>query len=912
MNKWTIVACSALSIACTRSAQSYDAETHALIAYKAYGQSALSQTGTGSLVARLTLDRLEIPTPFNTYWQAVGSTPGPLAYYDTTSASGFDRDATPRQPDVYEQCQMQHLAPRPPKETGTNWLKDDPMLGADGVTVTFFPIENWLMRGDLREDDLSPLLYNTIASDKCNQPDSDPYGSIVRVFNHFYDPIHDVGNVGAKSVDWALGYVDSFATPPVVNTNRRNHFTYVDARENMWRALTGETGRSSPPYTAAAHADDAQERLYRWATTFRSLGDAIHLLQDGASPQHVRNDIHSPIGTSQEQQAFEKFTNARVLNQTVGDAGPYVKGFFLRSASEKAAAPIVLGNVPYPVPTFATPLHFYTTRLKGDGSNVLPDNRYGMMDYANRSFFTGGTLPGMSGNTFQRPPTPVDATQNYTQSQVPCVLSSAQGNSWRHDLKCTHMMHAVPDSVAPGYVDTLPPVDGAVQFTQPPLAAFSAFTIAACPPSQCRYTVGLEELENMANLAIPRAIGYSAGLINFFFRGSIQIDAPQDGLFALVDHALAHTVDADGYPHCTATVVGNAGEPNFCTANSIYGFTKIRLKIRNNTSAITESGTTTPVIAQSMVTTLAAPGPADPQIVAVARYHRNLCYQTNLQGEAVVNYQGTATENDCAAGNRSKYQEISVSAPAVVTATNLNGASSTPVVFDFSNDPIPINATDLLIQVVYRGQLGNELDGIAVGTIDVSEPTYLTLWNNSDYAGCNGAWVTGNAPGCSYSNGSIGKGISTAYICIGGQSVYSRFSTGGNGNILLGKYVRLAALLDKQSHLFRTNLIVGTESLAVRISRTVTGPSRQALMENETVQNPYVPDLMYTKRGFVGSFRPMPFYLVIGTDPQPANDTGALDVGSLSPQTMGAGVLPDTGGAMNFPNTPPNSVPACQ
>src|SRR5882724_7385876 len=125
MNKWTIVACSALSIACTRSAQSYDAETHALIAYKAYGQSALSQTGTGSLVARLTLDRLEIPTPFNTYWQAVGSTPGPLAYYDTTSASGFDRDATPRQPDVYEQCQMQHLAPRPPKETGTNWLKDD-------------------------------------------------------------------------------------------------------------------------------------------------------------------------------------------------------------------------------------------------------------------------------------------------------------------------------------------------------------------------------------------------------------------------------------------------------------------------------------------------------------------------------------------------------------------------------------------------------------------------------------------------------------------------------------------------------------------------------------------------------------------------------------------------------------------
>jgi hypothetical protein len=904
-NKWTAVCFGLTILASAQPAIAYDAETHALIAYRAYGRSALSQTGAGSLVTTLGLDRLDIPTPFNTYWQAVGSTPGPLSYYDTTSASGFDRNTTPRQPNEYERCQMQHLADTV-VAPNVSWLTGDPMLS--GSRVTFFPIENWLMRGDLREDDLSPLLYNTIASDKCGQPDNDPYGQIVRVFNHFYDPIHNVGNVGAKSVDWALGYVDSFATPPVVDSNRRNHFTYADARENMWRALTGETGRSSPPYTAAAHAADAQERLYRWATTFRSLGDVIHLLQDGASPQHVRNDIHSPIGTSKEQQAFEKFTNARVLNQTANDSGPYVRGFFLRSAFQNAVPPIVLGSTPYPIPTFATALHFYTTRLPGDGSGVLPDSRYGMMDYANRSFFTGGTLPGMSGNTFLRPPTPVDGTQMYTQSQVPCVLSSAQGNSWRHDLKCTHMMHAVPDSIAPGYVDTLPPVDGAVQFTQPPLAAFSTFTIAACPPSQCRYTVGLEELETMANLAIPRAIGYSAGLINFFFRGSIQVDAPQDGLFGLVDHALAHTVDADGYPHCTSTVAGAAGEPNFCTANSIYGFTKIRLKIRNSTTAITESGTTTPVIAQSMLTTLASPGPTDPQIVAVARYHRNLCYQATLQGEAVVDYQGTVTENDCAAGKRSKYQEISVSAPAVVTATNLNGASSTPVTFDFSNDPIPINATDLFIQVVYRGQLGNEKDGIAVGMIDVREPSYVTLWNNSDYAGCNGAWATGNGNGCTFTNG-IGKGINSAYICIGGQSVYSRFNTGGNGNIFLGKYVRLAALLDNQSHTTKASLNVGTEMAAVYIHKTIAGQTRQDSVENETVQSPYVPDAMFIKRGMIGSFRPIPFYMIIGADPQPANDTGALDVGALTPAY--ATVLPDTGGTMSFPNTPPAPIAGC-
>jgi hypothetical protein len=180
--------------------------------------------------------------------------------------------------------------------------------------------------------------------------------------------------------------------------------------------------------------------------------------------------------------------------------------------------------------------------------------------------------------------------------------------------------------------------------------------------------------------------------------------------------------------------------------------------------------------------------------------------------------------------------------------------------------------------------------------------------NNSDYAGSNGAWVTGNVAGCTYTNG-IGKGINQAYICIGGQSVYSRFNTGGNGNILLGKYVRLAALLDNQSHTTKASLNVGTEMAAVYVRKTITGQVRQDAMEVGTMANPYVPAPMFTKRGMIGSFRPMPFYEIIGTDPQPANDMGALDVGALPPAY--SIVLPDTGGTMSFPNTPPSPVAGC-
>ena len=45
-------------------------------------------------------------------------------------------------------------------------------------------------------------------------------------------------------------------------------------------------------------------------------------------------------------------------------------------------------------------------------------------------------------------------------------------------------------------------------------------------------------------------------------------------------------------------------------------------------------------------------------------------------------------------------------------------------VFDFSAKPIPINASDVFLQVVFRGTLGQEPDAVAVATIDISR-TYV-------------------------------------------------------------------------------------------------------------------------------------------------------------------------------------------
>jgi len=108
-----------------------------------------------------------------------------------------------------------------------------------------------------------------------------------------------------------------------------------------------------------------------------------------------------------------------------------------------------------------------------------------------------------------------------------------------------------------------------------------------------------------------------------------------------------------------------------------------------------------------------------------------------------------------------------VSAPMNVSlgqfGTGDSGSAFQAVTFDFSADPIPVNATDLIVQVVYRGSLGDETDGVAFGSLDLREPTFVTFWNNTDYYNLNGAWTP-------FNNNYQRRAIVDFYLC-GGNPV---------------------------------------------------------------------------------------------------------------------------------------------
>jgi hypothetical protein len=158
-----------------------------------------------------------------------------------------------------------------------------------------YTIPGWIIRGAIREDD------NTIETPPGTPEGDEPGGVFQRSYAHFFDPQNDrpltlLGERGPKSPDWALEADKTIS-------GRENHYNIPSAREAMWRALTlkkllpNGTLESIIPggnNVGAAAAED--ERNAYWATTFRAVGDVVHLLQDAAQPQHTRNDAHSGLG----------------------------------------------------------------------------------------------------------------------------------------------------------------------------------------------------------------------------------------------------------------------------------------------------------------------------------------------------------------------------------------------------------------------------------------------------------------------------------------------------------------------------------------------------------------------------------------------------------------------------------------
>jgi hypothetical protein len=440
-----------------------------------------------------------------------------------------------------------------------------------------------------------------------------------RTFNHFHDPTRswdDAGLkgswVGCSSILWAQNNCSS----------ANDKWSWAKAREYFYTALT--TDSTTP--------DSTTIREQNYADTFRALGQQMHLLSDAAVPEHTRNDIHVFPLLDTPDQSFPQIGS--------GTYETWCKHNRDNLNTTATAMDYSITNNSL-VSGLAPTSNFWDTTPSA-GTTTTP---VGLAEYTNFNFVSGDTIF----KDFEYPQQPISfivtavvAKDGKTDDRVYFRGTTSDGKSLNH-LAST------------GYLWS-------------ELSQVSAFDI-----DDSRYVLDDECFKDYAAILVPKAISYSAGMLDYFFRGKIDISVPANGLYSMIPG--------------TAT-----------------GFTTIKLRAKNGSAAGEEM--------------------TDGDIKLVVKYK-------------------VAQEDPFKSGPVPTTPDFSyIVAPE---KDNIRTISRSYTDFNFDLN-LPLYATDISLQVVYKGRLGNEDGAIAVGFKDISEPTPIDMFNNMDKICINGSWFDAGSP----------------------------------------------------------------------------------------------------------------------------------------------------------------------
>ncbi|MFO1304396.1 MAG: hypothetical protein U1F54_11725 [Burkholderiales bacterium] len=475
-----------------------------------------------------------------------------------------------------------------------------------------------------------------------------------RALNHFFNPLNGRGLMSTPSVpvwlaplmdleqssspDWALGSYNESVHYPSPQLH-----SYNDFKQYYFNFLTLQS---------------AEDRRKAMGWMLQTLGHLVHHVQDMAQPQHVRNDPHVFDKAAEKDcenaiPAWDvlAYGKCRVYNALRNPS--FYEGWTLQLTNEYGRTLQLDGYAPVFRATsenpFAKPREFWTT------------GAIGIADFTNINFVSQGTVdiaPPVQRNAITMT---AGALCNGAQPKCGNIDPTSDVRFWPTEVN-DHLVQAT--------------------YPHPFAASWSIFT-----PDFVQYSVAESRAPKTVNrftfeydylYLMPRAVGYSSGLINFIFRGVLDVDVPNQGVASAID-------------------LQSCSRP--------CGFASVKLLIKNATARDDMGGGS---------------------LYLIAKFRPNKCFVEDLSGEdGGASFQGEST---C----RESTEWVTVSAP--VKVAQIAREYGAPVTFTFGQSKqIPISASDLVLQVIYRGKLGLEEDGIAVSTLDVSEPNYVAVGNLTDY-----------------------------------------------------------------------------------------------------------------------------------------------------------------------------------
>ena len=456
-----------------------------------------------------------------------------------------------------------------------------------------------------------------------------PWHQCSRGLNHFYNPLYSVNDVSAGLFDcgfktewfsfavfqgksnllWATsaGYSNLLSVDDDPSEDQQKNTDYNCYSWKVAREV----------FIKALTTKDNADRNRYFARMFRSVGQITHLLQDMAVPAHVRNDMKghlSPQGLD--------------LSHDFDSFGNNFEGYV------KKRPELVHGNIE--PPPFNKLTDFWDTDNYNGDANITSYLGYGLAEYTQANFLSEwrkiGAYPHPSKN---------DGFFDHDNPEF----------YWDKDGKLDRKFYFKKEQGEP---------------LQHLAAEKYLYKFLPATDPNNHY---LDELcyNEYAHKLLPKAIGYSAGLINYFFRGTLK-----------VTEALSIDGDDSGIKKITAKVINTS--PN--NEQQCEGKTNCAGKEYMSNG----------------------------EVFAFARYKTGP--NDNTTSYAVS---GPAKDKDGA-----DIKSIDYKTPAKMT-------------FDFSNSPIPANAQELYLHVVYYGTLGNEADtGVAIGMDEVSK-LYVLLRSGNNY-----------------------------------------------------------------------------------------------------------------------------------------------------------------------------------
>jgi hypothetical protein len=325
-----------------------------------------------------------------------------------------------------------------------------------------------------------------------------------RSLNHFHNPLIDPWDAaglragpmlgpalvrGQSSVLWQQNddQPSTFVFTPVPLPSLGGRWSWQDARRRYLAALTRPSRDDTGP-------EPGRDRAF--GELFETLGHLTHLVQDAFVPAHARNDVHPPRVRSDWYEQWVEETRVARPDRFAAllNAAP-------RGPEPSIFTPTPTSRAPVPV---ARLIDADVFRAPAD-AGVLGDEGPGIgaAEYTNGNFLSRGTL-------FRRFELPQAATLD-----VGPIVEETPGTFRRYFTKSRD-----------GAVITHFVTDGML---------FDALAAAqAGPVPSAGWMLDDRVHEDYARALLPRAVGYGAALLDYFFRGRLDVRLADDGTARMV------------------------------------------------------------------------------------------------------------------------------------------------------------------------------------------------------------------------------------------------------------------------------------------------------------------------------------------------------------------------------------------